>query len=397
MTATDAHELVSPASDLLQRARGITDALRSQADVNDEIGRLGDVAVDALRSAELLTFCAPAALGGVEPRPTQALSILEQLCIADGSAGWVAMVTNSLAMMLTYLEPGVAASLVDRSSAMIAGQGAPTGVATPVADGFRIRGRWSYASGFHVANHILACCLCTDRGGEIAYGPDRQPDVRIFLVPACDVEPLGNWDVLGLRGTGSIDYAINDVVVAADRGFDPRGRPKHGGPFAMIGFPFWALVGHTSAALGIARHALDEATNITRGRSGPTGRLSADQHTQIMYGRAEATLRSARAFVYEQWNELETDVDAGRPVATRRRTMLHLALLHATTAAQEVATWAYRIGGGTALRHGALQRCVRDMHAATQHFLVGDQFYRYCGQDLIGEAEGKTWGLLGLD
>jgi indole-3-acetate monooxygenase len=70
--------------------------------------------------------------------------------------------------------------------------------------------------------------------------------------------------------------------------------------------------------------------------------------------------------------------------------MLHLALLNATTAAEQVASWSYRISGGIALRHSPLQRCLRDMHAATQHFLVSDQFYRYCGQDLIGEADGKS-------
>jgi alkylation response protein AidB-like acyl-CoA dehydrogenase len=396
MTTTDSREIAPTAIELLERAHSLTELLRTQSDAHDDIGRLSDATIDALRSAHLFNFCAPAALGGLELRPTQALAVLEQLAYADGSAGWVAMVTNSLAMMLTYLEPDVARSLVDRSSARIAGQGAPTGVATAVDNGFRIRGRWSYASGFHVADHVMACCLCADQGGEIAYGSDGQPDVRIFLVPVADVEPLGNWDVLGLRGTGSIDYAINDVFIAAECGLDPRGRPKHGGPFAMIGFPCWALLGHTAAALGIARHALDEAAAIARTPRAPGGPASANDHTQAMYGRIEATLRAARALVYEQWAELEADVDAGHALTTRRRTMLHLALLNATTAAEQVTAWSYRAGGGSALRAGALQRCVRDMHAATQHFLVGDSFYRYCGQDLIGEAQGKSWGLLGL-
>jgi alkylation response protein AidB-like acyl-CoA dehydrogenase len=396
MTTTNSREFAPTASELLAHAHDLTELLRTQSDAHDEIGRLSDATVDALQSAHLFNFCAPADLGGLELRPTQALAVLEQLSIADGSTGWVAMVTNSLAMMLTYLEPDVARSVVDRSSAMIAGQGAPTGVATPLADGFRIRGRWSYASGFHVADHILACCLCTDRDGEIAYGPDGQPDIRIFLVPVDDVEPAGNWDVLGLRGTGSIDYAVNDVVVGADLGLDLRDRPKHGGPFAMIGFPFWALLGHTSAALGIARHALDEAAIVARTPRGPGGAASTSEHVQATYGRAEAMLRAARAFAHEQWAELEADVDAGHELTTRRRTMIHLALLNATTAAEQVAAWSHRTGGGTALRRGALQRCIRDMHAATQHFLVGDPFYRYCGQDLIGEAGGKSWGLLGL-
>jgi indole-3-acetate monooxygenase len=396
MRATQSRELVLTAGDLLESARSVSDVLRAQADTNDEIGRLSDATVDALETAHLLNFCSPVDVGGMALRPTEALAVLEELSNADGAAGWIAMVTNSLAMMLTYLEQDVAVALVARSSARIAGQGAPTGIASPVPGGFRIRGRWSYASGFHLADHIMACCVCADEDGGILRKGDGQPDLRIFLVPVDEVEPAGNWDVLGLRGTSSIDYIINDVVVDADLGLDPLGRPKHGGPYAMIGFGCWALLGHTAVALGIARHALDEAASIARTPRGPAGRASANEHTQMMYGRVEATLRSARAFVYEQWAELEEDVDAGRPLTTRRQTMLHLALLNATTAAEQVATWSYRTGGGTALRHSALQRCLRDMHAATQHFLVGDQYYRYCGQDLIGEAEGRTWGPTGL-
>jgi alkylation response protein AidB-like acyl-CoA dehydrogenase len=106
----------------------------------------------------------------------------------------------------------------------------------------------------------------------------------------------------------------------------------------MIGFPYCALLGHTAAALGIARHALDAAADIARNRRGPDGTLSANEHTQVMYGQVEAALRSARALVYEQWAELEAEVDTGRPLTTRRRTMLHLALLNATTAAEQVAS-----------------------------------------------------------
>jgi alkylation response protein AidB-like acyl-CoA dehydrogenase len=396
MSATDGREIALTATDLLQRACDVSELLRAQADTNDESGRLSEATVEALASAHLLNFCSPGELGGLDMRPTDALAILEQLSKADGAAGWVAMVTNSLAMMLTYLQPDIAVSMVARSSARIAGQGAPTGIATRTPGGFRVRGRWSYASGFHLADHVLACCVCADEAGEIIQGADGQPELKIFLVPAVDVEPAGNWEVLGLRGTGSIDYAITDVEVPAEFGLDPRERPKYGGPFAMIGFPYWALLGHTAAALGIARHALDAAADIARNRRGPDGTLSANEHTQVMYGQVEAALRSARALVYERWAELEAEVDTGRPLTTRRRTMLHLALLNATTAAEQVASWSYRIGGGIALRHSPLQRCLRDMHAATQHFLVSDQFYRYCGQDLIGEADGKSWGLLGL-
>ncbi|MFI5540627.1 acyl-CoA dehydrogenase family protein [Nocardia sp. NPDC051900] len=388
--------LPTSAAELLGRAESLTELLRAEAPANDSLGHLNDNTVDALRSAGLLNFCAPEEHGGCGIPPLEALRILETIAIADGSAGWVAMVTNSLAMMLSYLDPAVAARLCEQGTPMIAGQGAPTGRATPAEGGFRISGRWSYASGFHVADLILGTCLITRPDGSPQLDANGAPQVRVFLVPRTHVQAAGNWNVLGLRATGSVDYTIESVIVPGDNGIDLTGAPTHGGPFAMIGFPAWALLGHTAAALGVARHALDEAVVIASSAKGPFAPPAYNERVQAAYAKIEAALRSARAFVYEQWSDLEASILAGEPFSTRHQTMLHLALLHATTIAEQVATWSYRVGGGTALRDSALQRCLRDVHAVTQHVLVGDSFYKDCGQELLGAAEGKTWGLLGL-
>ncbi|MEV6258852.1 hypothetical protein ACIHAX_36965 [Nocardia sp. NPDC051929] len=102
--------------------------------------------------------------------------------------------------------------------------------------------------------------------------------------------------------------------------------------------------------------------------------------------RAEACLRSARAFVFEQWADIQVEVEAGNEFATRQHTLLRLTLLNATNAAEQ---WSYRTGGGTALREGAPQRSLRDIHAATQHVLIGDAFYKDLRTSFARRGRGK--------
>ncbi len=384
-------------TELIGRAHDLTGLLRAEVAASDGLGRLTDISVQALRDAELLQFCATPALGGMGASPVEALGVLEALAVADGSAGWVAMVTNSLMMMLTYLQPETAERLCANGLPFIAGQGAPHGTARQVEGGYLVNGRWSYASAFQLADYVLASCMVSGDVDDASPGGDVSPArMVIFLVPAESVTPAGNWNVLGLRATGSIDYAVTDVVVPAELGIDVLGAPRFGGPFAMIGFPSWALLGHTAAALGIARHALEAVADFTRRPKGPFPPAAETESIQTAYGRAEATLRGARALAYEVWADAEASAEGGEPLSTRQQTLLRLSLLHVTNAAQEVVTWAYRCAGGTSLREGELQRCMRDMHAATQHVLVGDAFYKDCGQELLDVAKNKTWTLVGL-
>ena len=390
--------LVKPlvVTDLLDRVSELTPVLRQQAPNSESLGQLNQATVNCLRGADLLHMTAPAELGGNGLQPVNTLQVLEALSIADGSVGWVAMVTNSLLMLLTYLDPATATRLCQDGLPTIAGQGAPNGTAVAVDGGFVVRGRWSYASAFHLADLVLASCVIIGTDGSPLAGPGGLPDMKIFLVPVEGAQPEGNWDVMGLQATGSIDYAIDDVFVPAEHGVDLSARPRFGGRSSAIGFLGWALLGHTSSALGIARHALDEAVLVAKRPKGPFGSLSDGETGQLGYARAEAKLRSARAFAYALWGEIETDTAAARELSTHQQTLMRLSLLNATNAAQEVVAWAYRLGGGTALRAGPLQRCFRDINAATQHFFVGDSIFRDCGRELIGVAADTTWGPLGL-
>jgi hypothetical protein len=228
----------------------------------------------------------------------------------------------------------------------------------------------------------------------------NTPEARTFIVPTKHAEFLGNWDVLGLEATASIDYALKDVYVPEEFTHSPNALvAQQGGNLYKIGIVGMSPLGHTGVALGIGRRVLDELRALA---NAPAGRPSAlterggGESFQEQYAAAEAKLRAGRAFCYEVWRDVEDTLDRGDAVEARQFTLMRLSLNHVTTAVAEICTFAHKTGGGVSLRSGVLQRCFRDMFTATQHRIVSGYMLRECGRELLGVAEGKMWTSRGL-
>ena len=217
------------------------------------------------------------------------------------------------------------------------------------------------------------------------------------MTPRRDIVFADGWDVLGLRATGSVDYTMTDVFVPEEFSHPPGIlQPKRGGPLYLIGLLGIALTGHTGFALGLGRRALDEIAVLAREQSGPTSRLRDSDSFREQYGTAEAQYRSARALVYETWADIEASISSWNIMSTRQTTLARLALSHVTSTVADICNFAYRAGGGIALREGPLQRCFRDVHAGTQHLHAHPLILRECGRELAGLANGQVWGRFGL-
>ncbi len=173
-------------------------------------------------------------------------------------------------------------------------------------------------------------------------------------------------------------------------------QPKRGGNVYLIGLLGVAVIGHTGFALGVGRRALDEIAAFAREQSGPTGRLRDSDSFREHYGAAEAQFRAARALVYETWADIETSIARGEVMSTRQITLARLSMSHVTSTVADICNFAYRAGGGVALRDGAIQRCFRDIHAGTQHLHAHPLIIRECGRELAGMAAGQVWGRFGL-
>ena len=401
-SATGAPSRPSRAS-LAKLARELREPVSARADANERAGVLDDETVALLRESGLAGLWIPECFGGAEAGPLEGLETIEALAYADGATGWVLMAWEvAMASAAAYL-PASASSAVfgDGAIPIIAGTGAPSGRAVAEGDGYRLTGRWRYASGLLHAQWSHSGAPVYD-GDEPRMLPGRNlPEVRIFIVPLEQVQLHGGWeDVLGLRATASVDYSITDVFVPGQyTHLQSANVAVAGGDLYRLGISGMGAICHSAWALGAGRRALDELAAIAVSEPSSSSRIpvcGGDAAFRERYSVAEARLRAARALVIEAQSAIEKTVMSGAPPATRQVTLARLALNHVTSTVAEIGEFAYLYGGGVSLRPGALQRCFRDIHTGTQHATTGPAILQHVADELLGLAPGKVWGGRGL-
>ncbi len=400
--AANAEIIGRPASyaDLLRSVDALAGLIDAESDVAERECHLSDRLYDAFRQAGLWHLATPRELGGSQLPWSEAMAVVERIAAIDGSTGWcmmVAGVQNGGCGALLE-EKGCAEVFALGTDTNVAGQGIPRGIAREIDGGYMIRGDWSYGSGIWHANWIHSGCILME-GGKPVLNRHGEPIVIITYVPRAAIDLKHNWDVMGLRGTGSFDYSIKDeIFVPSHLAYvHSKTEVERGGNQYSLGIVGLTAWGHTSFVLGAARHALDEVAKIARGKAGPFGILADAPSFQEKYARAEAKYRAARAFVHSSWADIDETLARGAPASLGQIALVRLGMRHAHETAAEVAEFAWQGGGGIALRPSRLQRVYRDIHASLQHVLLSDQIMQECGKVLMGHAPaGATWELLGL-
>jgi alkylation response protein AidB-like acyl-CoA dehydrogenase len=380
---------------LLRSIRAIAPLLSDDAPESEAGGTLAKTSVDALLRAGLFSIAVPEEIGGAEADPLTQFEVFEEAARADGAAGWCLMIgAIQCGVTGAFLEPeAVRRVLGDGREAVIAGGLVPRGQARRVDGGHRLSGRWNFGSGCrHAAWMILAAVVPGAAEGEDDSANPLIPagsELRAFLMPVDEVKLHDNWHVAGLRGTASCDYSVEDAFVSEAFSFRYLGTPRRGGALYRLPAQTFVTAGHAGFAIGVGRRALDEITELARGklRLAASGVLAERSAFQQGLAQAEAKLRAARLLVLDALGDAWQTVCAGDRVRLEQRAAASLAAAHANHTAQEIATFAFRAGGGEALYlDSPIQRCFRDVFAAGQHFAVNDQILERVGQTLLGVA-----------
>ena len=378
-----------PSLSLPERATQVARLADAHAEWGDAHGRLADPVVEALHREGLFGMWVPRSIrGGAELDPLSSLEVIEHLAYGDPSTGWVLMAAAlAIGTGAAFLgDATVDALFGGERLPVIAGQGTRPGTAVPQDHGDLLSGSWSFASGIKHGTHIHTLGVIEGTG-----------EPRIFVLPVSKARLVENWDVLGLRGTGSIDYTIDNVFVPeAYTHFAVTDEPRRGGSLYTIGIVGFAAMCHSGWACGIGRRLLDELGTLMKAKFGRASTQSASDSFQEEYAKAEATYRSARALVFETWHDVKDTLDRGGRLSVRQHTLLRLAMAHVTWASHSVAAFVYKSAGTTALRAGTIQRLFRDMHAGTQHIVAAPPVYRAVGRELAGLAEDHTWVFVDL-
>jgi alkylation response protein AidB-like acyl-CoA dehydrogenase len=361
---------------------------RERAGESEDRRALAPSVAAAAKRSGLFCIALPAELGGLGYEPQVFADVFEQVAHADGAAGWCAFIGNATSFF-GWLEPSVARPLLASAPAMAAAAiFAPSGRAVPDRrGGFVVDGRWTFASGCTHSEWLQLGVLVMD-GDRPRQRDDGTPDWRFAFMPADAAQVVDTWDSLGLRGTGSHDITAAGVHVDADLlampMFDP---PLSEAPLFRLGF--WGLLATLMAPfpLGVARRALDEVTELLPAKQPPPGRTPAAQDPQIHYelGRADASLRAARAFLDDAIGGAWTTVLAGDQAGPAELTALGMAMQQSMTTALAVVDTAFRFAGSAAVyRDSVVQRCFRDVHTAAKHIGFGLEGFRAAGRKRLG-------------
>jgi alkylation response protein AidB-like acyl-CoA dehydrogenase len=384
---TTVHD-VDTAAGLPQRARELFPLLDEHAPKADAQGRLTDEVVDALHRERLWGMWVPAPLGGSELDPVSSLETIESLAYGDPSVAWVLMAAGlAIGTGGAYLGDEAAEALfAGERFPVIVGQGTRPGTARSQDGGFLLSGQWSFASGIRHATHIHTLAIIEETG-----------EPRIFVLPVGQATLIDNWDVLGLRATGSIDYTIDGVFVPESyTHFATSESPGRGGSLYHMGIPGFAAICHTGWALGVGRRLLDELAGLARRKAGRPGAQGESADFLSGYEQAEGRYRAARALAFETWRDAWETLSSGERLSVRQQSLIRLTITHVTWAVHEVGDFVYLAGGTTALRSGPIQRIFRDLHAGTQHMIVSPPVRQTVARELAGLAEGKTWRFMDL-
>ncbi len=349
--------------------------------------------VDKLKSIGVFRALAPRSHGGLELDLPAAIRIMETLCRIDGSVGWIAMIGTGSGLLAPLVPREIFEQMYANGPDVIfAGSIQPAGTAEAVGGGWRVTGRWPFASGCQHADWMFGLAIMSKDGKPLPgpAGEDGPPLTRVFALPASDWQIEDTWYVAGLRGTGSHHISLKDKLIPADKFFDlATATSCVPGPLYQAVPQFVPLV-HLPAATGVAAGALDELVQLanTGRQQQRTAAPMRDLETfQYELGRIEADLRAARAYADAQIESHWRHALAGTLKDEALLTQGAQAAAWVTSACVRVADECFRLGGSSALYETSpLQRRLRDLHVVAQHAAVHQRIYGGAGKLLLGRS-----------
>lgn len=374
------------------RARALRDLIEANADAADSSLTLTPKVVDAVADAGIFHLMTPREFEGGEADSDTVLDVFEELAYADGSIGWTVMANASATSYVSFLEPDIGKKMVmGRAESTCAGQFSPFATVVREGDGYHVSGRFQFGSGSGHATYIGGAGFVMGDDGNPAMLPSGMPAYVCFFVPQDGVDLLGGWDVMGLRGTGSFDYAVKDQHVDAGSTFylfEPEVRT--GGALFRLGARALAGLGHAGWGLGVAQRALDEVVKIAdagRARLGASS-LAEQQVFRRGLGEKSLALHSVRLLAHDVFGRVIADLEAGRPMGPAENEEVSAVSAYLTEVAMEATQFAYRAAGSQGLRNPSIvQRCFRDIYTGGQHLFVDPRSYEaHADLRLLGKA-----------
>ena len=374
--------------DPVARARELGAEIAASADEIERTRRIPEALLGRLHDSRLFRMLLPRSAGGDETEPALYMAAIEELARHDASIAWNAFVANSSSLIAAYLEPAANHAIFADPRSIVAWGPPNASRARAVDAGYRLTGKWDFASGCRQARWMGAHCQVLEADGALRLNRFGRPTVRTLLFPASEATLLDTWRTIGLCGTASDSYCVNDVFVSeafSTTREDPTLRRERGPLYAFTMQGLYAT-GVAAVAFGIARAMLSEFITLAS-RKAPRNlaRLADNAVVQSDVARAEARLGAARAYLIETLTTIHAQADDVAPIELTDRARVRLACTNAIQGAAEVADFAYKAAGVDAIFPGSpFERRFRDIHTLSQQIQARGAHFESVGQILLG-------------
>jgi alkylation response protein AidB-like acyl-CoA dehydrogenase len=380
----------SRSADPEARAAALVPLVAAAADEIEAERCLPPSVLDALHEAALFRVLLPRAYGGDEAHPLSYLRMLEIIAGSDASTAWCLSQNSVCAIVSAYLKPRVAEEIWGSDIRAVLAWGAgPQGLARVVQGGYRVSGTWSFASGARHATWLGGHSRVEERDGSLRRGVDGELVERSMLFRKHEAAMIDDWNVVGLRGTGSDTYSCTDLFVPDDYSVCRDDDAERREPGTLYRFSTMTLYasGFAAVALGVARAVVDALTSLAQGKTpraaGRSLRDSPLVHANVAI--AEAKLGAARSFLHTTISDIWNDVARSGALSLAQRMRIRLAATYAIHQAKEVVGIAYHDAGSTAIfDSGPFERRFRDINTITQQVQGRAAHFETVGAYLLG-------------
>ena len=382
---------------VIARATALSAAVAAASDEIESSRRLPPALLDRLHEAELFRLLLPRSSNGIETDPVTFFHVIETIARADASTAWCLSQAGGCAMSAAYLDLPVAHAIFGNDPrAVLAWGPGPRVKAIECDGGYRVTGVWAFASGGRHATWLGAHCPIFAADGSPRLEANGVQQERTMLVRAADVEWTDIWNTVGLRGTASDQFALDDFFVRSDhsitREFDRECRES--GPLYRMGNGTCYQVGFAGVACGIARGALDNFVDVARNKvaRGTKSPLRDNAVVQSNLAQAEVNLRAARGFVLQSMADIWKELCAGATITVAQRITVRMAATNAIHKAREAVDFAYNASGATAIfDNHPLERRFRDIHTVTQQLQGQLRHFETVGAWMMGVDADLTF------
>src|SRR6266566_6948131 len=257
-----------PGLGLVERARALFPLISREADEIERTRRLTPAVTSALIENDLYRALLPKSIGGIEAPPEMFMQMLEEVAKADASTAWCLGQCSVCAMTAAYLDADAANEIFNAPPGILA-WGAIAHEVHVVPGGYRANARWDFASGSRQASWLGAHVQIVEADGTRRRKPDGAPEVRTILFPVTSATMYDVWDVIGLNGTGTDSYSVDNLFIPEKFSVlrdDPADLRAKGPLYRITTYTMFGL-GFAAVSLGVARATIDAAIDLARGKA----------------------------------------------------------------------------------------------------------------------------------